>query len=145
MEVSAKDIRLTCDSRDANKAILRARFPTKTVDDIFYEVNGSKIFSKVDIIKAFHQVEIAEDLRYLTVVTTPIGLLRYKRLHMGISCASELFTELVRVLLGGIPGQINMTDDILIHGANEDKHQDSLIQVLKRLDESGLTAHLGKS
>jgi len=143
--VDPDNIRITTDSRDANKAILRTRFSSKTIDDIVYEVNGSIIFSKIDIIKAFHQVEIAEDVRYLTVITTPIGLLRYKRLHMGISCASELFTELIRVLLNGIPGQLNMTDDILVHGADETKHQDSLIQVLTKLEESGLTAHLGKS
>jgi hypothetical protein len=57
------EIRLTCDSRMQNRAIKRTRFPTKTIDDIVYMVNGARIFSKIDIRKAFHQLELAEESR----------------------------------------------------------------------------------
>ena len=88
--VPTTDIRITCDSRDANKAIRRVRFPSKTVDDLIYMVNGACEFSVLDIKDAFHQLMLAEESRNITAITTHIGLLRYKRLHMGISCASEI-------------------------------------------------------
>ena len=109
-------IRLTCDNRAQNKAIRRQRFPSKTIEDLICQVNGSTIFSNLDIYKAFHQAMLHQDCRYLTTTTSHIGLWRYIRLHMGISSAQEIFTELVRCLLEGIPGQLNMTDDILIYG-----------------------------
>ena len=67
-------VRLTCDSRAQNKAIRRTRYPSKTVEDLVYLVNGATIFSKLDILKAFHQMMLAEESRYLTTITTQIGL-----------------------------------------------------------------------
>ena len=83
-------IRLTCDNRSVNKAIKRIRYPTKTVEDLIYLVNGGTKFSKLDIIKAFHQAILAKESRNLSTITTHIDLLRYRRLHMGISCALEI-------------------------------------------------------
>ncbi len=99
-----------------NKAVRRTRYPTKTIEDLVYLVNGARVFSKLNIRKAFHQLELAEESRHLTTITTHIGLFRYKRLHMGISCASEIFTETIRVMLSDLKGQVNMTDDILVFG-----------------------------
>ncbi len=57
--------------------------------------------------------------RNLTTITTHQGLMRYTRLHMGISCASEMLSEHIRIILGGNFGQANMTDDVIIHGKTE--------------------------
>ena len=63
---------------------------------------------------------------------------------MGISCATEVFTEHVRRILEGIIGQVNMTDDVVIQGGTEEAHQRSLLTVLKRLQDNGLTLNLAK-
>ena len=63
---------------------------------------------------------------------------------MGISCASEIFTEQIRVMLQDIPGVLNMTDDILIPGKDEEDHQRAILAVLQRLEEKGLTLNLEK-
>lgn len=78
------------------------------------QVNGAVIFSTIDIMKAFHQLELDDSSRYMTTITTHIGLFRYRRLHMGINCASEIFSEEIRKLLDELPNQLNMTDHILI-------------------------------
>ena len=137
-------VRLTVDNRALNKAIRRTRFPGRSIDDLAYEVNGATIFSTLDFRKAFHQMELAEESRNLTAVTTHLGLFRYKRLHMGISCASEIFSEHIRKLLADIPGQINMTDDILVFGKTREEHHKSLMAVLTRLEENGVTLNLSK-
>ena len=63
---------------------------------------------------------------------------------MGISCASEVFSEHIRRILDGVIGQANMTDDVIIHGKTEEDHQRALLSVLKRLEDSGLTLNLEK-
>lgn len=138
------EIRITCDSRALNKAIKRTRFPTKTIEDLAYIVNGGNLFSKLDIRKAFHQLPLAEESRNLTTVTTHVGLFRYKRLHMGISCASEIFAETLRVMLEDLPGQVNMADDILVFGRSKSEHLKNLLAVLQRLEENGLTLNIDK-
>lgn len=132
-------IRLTSDSRAVNKAILRTRFPTKTIDDVILAVNGAKVFSKLDITKAFHQVEIAEESRNLTTIVTHIGLFRYKRLHMGVSSAAEIFAEVIREMLEDCPGCINMADDILVFGSTDKEHLENLKRVLQRLQDRRVT------
>jgi hypothetical protein len=49
------DVRITVDNRCQNKAIRRTHYPSKALKELLYEVNGAQIFSKLDIIKAFHQ------------------------------------------------------------------------------------------
>jgi hypothetical protein len=137
-------VRLTYDAKAQNKAIRRTRYPGKTLEDIIYLINGGKVFSKLDIIKAFHQMGLDEASRYLTTIRTHIGLFRYKRLHMGISCASEIFTEAIRVILKDCPCQLNMTDDILVHGVGYEDHWRNLVKVLKTLEEHGITLNLEK-
>jgi hypothetical protein len=114
------------------------------LEDVIYLVNGATVFSKIDLMKAFHQMLIDEQSRNLTTITTHIGLFRYKRLHMGIASASEIFTERIRTMLEGIPGQLNMTDDILVYGNTRAEHQQNLMAVLQRLEDNGFTLNREK-
>jgi hypothetical protein len=102
------------------------------------------VCSKLDFNKAFHQFEIEEEQRNTACITTHEGLFRYKRLHMGISCASEIFTEHIRRIMEDIQGQINMTDDMMAFGKSEEDHQRSLLSVLERCEQKGLTLNLEK-
>jgi hypothetical protein len=141
---SETKVRLTCDARPMNKALRRVRYPTKTMEDLIYTVNGAVKITKLDVRKAFHQMKIASRCRQHTVITTHCGLFRYKRLHMGISSASEEFTECIRKILEGIPGQTNITDDILVFGRTDEEHDECLVKVLARLEEYGITLNCDK-
>jgi len=52
------DIRLCVDLRRANEAIVRERLPIPTVDEILESLNGSTVFSKLDLGWGFHQIEL---------------------------------------------------------------------------------------
>ena len=58
---SEGDIRLCIDMRRANKAILRDRHPIPTVDEILKSLNGSKVFSKLDLRWGYYQLELTPD------------------------------------------------------------------------------------
>ena len=137
-------VRLTCDSKLVNKAIKRTRYPSKTLDNIIYLVNGLIIFTKVDFIKAFTQYLLARNSWYLTTITTHLGLYQYLRLHMGICCASEEFTEEIWCILQDYPGQLNMTDVVLVYGKTKEEHHENLMRVLKTLEVSGITVNTMK-
>lgn len=61
---------------------------------------------------------------------------------MGISSASEEFTEAIRMMLEDITGQTNLTDDILIFGKSDAEHDEALLKVLQRLEERGVTLNV---
>ena len=133
------DIRICVDMRQANKAIIRERHPMPTVEDVKAELNGSKKFSKVDLREGYHQMELSKRSREITTFSTHIGLFRYKRLNFGISSASEVFQNIIQNMLHGIKGAMNISDDIIIHGATQQEHDDALHAVFQTLKENGLT------
>ena len=84
------EIRLCVDMKEPNKAILRSSHITPTLDDMMLDLNGSKVFSKMDLGNGY-QLELSEDSRNITTFTTHVALRRYARLSFGVSSAAEIF------------------------------------------------------
>ena len=70
------DIRLCVDMRRANEAIIRERLPIPTVDEVLESLNGSAVFSKLDLRWGFHQIELEADSRDITAFATHNGIFR---------------------------------------------------------------------
>ncbi len=130
--------------RQANRAIMRERHITPTLEDILQEVTGSKFFSTLDLNQAFHQIELDQESRYITTFSTHMGLYRYKRLFFGVNSASEIFHNIIRERLSDIKGVMNAHDDILIHGKTKDEHDERLTRVRQRLTQLNLTTQKEK-
>ena len=88
-------VRLCVDMRKANTAIIRNYYPILTLDEILYEVNGAKIFSKLDLVQGYHQIVLDEKSRDITTFSPPQGLFRYKRLVFGVKNAFQDFQKIV--------------------------------------------------
>ena len=116
------DIRLCIDMRQANEAILHGRYPIPTVDELLHSMNGSKIFSKLDLKWGYHQLELSRESSQITSFMTHKGLYRYKRLLFGVSSASELYQHEISTALAGIEGVDNISDDIIVHGPDHSQN-----------------------
>ena len=101
-------VRLCVDMRMPNRAIQRERHPSPTIDDLIHEMNGAKVFSKLDLRSGYHQLSLAKESRYITTFVTHKGLRRYTRLNFGTNSASELFQNVIYNQVHDIPGVINM-------------------------------------
>ena len=141
---SGGDIRLCIDMHRANEAILRERHPIPTVDEILQSLNGSRVFSKLDLRWGYHHLELTPDSREITTFVTHCGLFRYKRLLFGVNSASEQYQHEIQTALAGIDGQENISDDIIVHGKDQAEHDANLELVIKRLGERGLTLNAAK-
>ncbi|MCG8046748.1 MAG: aspartyl protease family protein, partial [Candidatus Thiodiazotropha endolucinida] len=87
---SPNEVRICVDMREPNRAIKRTRYLIPTVDDIIVDLNGAKVFSKLDLVKGYNQLILSERSRNITCFTTHAGLFRYKRLCFGINSAAEI-------------------------------------------------------
>ena len=76
-------------------AIIRERHPVPTVEETIQEMSGGKVFSKLDLNMAYHQVELHPDSREITTFAGPDGLYRYKRLLFGVNMATEKFQQII--------------------------------------------------
>ncbi len=133
------NVRICVDMRKANQAIKRVRYLIPTVDEISQELNGAKFFSKLDLVQAYHQLELDENSRFITTFSTHVGLYRYKRLNFGNNAAAEIFQHTLQTVLQGLPGVRNLADDIIIFGHTRNEHDQALSSCLNRLSENGLT------
>ena len=52
---------------------MRRRYPIPTVDEVLHTMNGSKIFSKLDLKWGYHQLELSPESREITTFATPDG------------------------------------------------------------------------
>ena len=73
------DVRLIVDMRQANTAVVREQYPIPTVDEILQSLNGSKVFSKLDLKWRFHQVELHPDSHGITTFAANDGLHLWRR------------------------------------------------------------------
>ena len=140
-----KSIRLCGDFRmTVNPVAKLHRHPIPRVEDLFATLQGGKKFTKLDLSQAYQQLSLHPDSRKYVVINTHKGLFRYTRLPYGISSAPGIFQKEMDNLLAGIPGIVVYLDDILVTGATETEHLQSLEEVLKRLERSGLRAKKSK-
>ncbi|KAJ8366291.1 hypothetical protein AAFF_G00363010 [Aldrovandia affinis] len=102
-------------------------------------MNGSVVFSKLDLKWGYHQLELTPESREITTFAIHNGVYRYKRLLFGVSSASEQYQHEIAAALAGIEGVENISDDVIVHARDQETHDKRLHTVMKRLEESGLT------
>ncbi|KAJ8358330.1 hypothetical protein AAFF_G00014530 [Aldrovandia affinis] len=125
-------------------AIIRERYPIPTVDELLQGMNGSVVFSKLDLKWGYHQLELTPESREITTFAIHNGVYRYKRLLFGVSSASEQYQHEIAAALAGIEGVENISDDVIVHARDQETHDKRLHTVMKRLEESGLTLNPDK-
>ena len=101
-------------------------------------MNQSKIFSKLDVKWAYHQIKLDPESRDITTFATHEGLFRYKRLIFGVSCAPEIYQRTMQQTLAGCKGLRNILNNIIVFVSSEKEHNERLEEVLKKLKEKGL-------
>ena len=136
--MSNGEVRMCIDMRQANKAIVCERSPIPTVQEMLVEMNGATVFSKLDL-KGFFQCELEPGSRDVTRFVIHMGLLRMKRLSMGVTSAPECFQFTIQKVFNGLAGVLSMVDDIVVFGRDAQEPQEWLLKVMDRLLECGLT------
>lgn len=122
--------RICLDLRRVNEAVVREHFPMPVVDEYLARLGGGKMWSKLDIREAFHQVELAEDSRDVTTFITNKGLFRFKRLPFGLVTAPEVFQRIMEEILAGCEGTYWYLDDVMVEGETKEIHDKNLKKVL---------------
>ena len=138
------DVRICVDLTKLNENVLREIHPLPSVDYTLAKFGGSKFFSKMDANSAFWQRKLSDESRLLTTFLTPWGRFCFNRLPYGISTGSEQFQKCMSEKLEGLEGVEVLIDDIIVHGADQQQHDQRLSVVLKKLVEANITLNLKK-
>ena len=137
-------LRVTTDLSPLNNFVIPDRYPLPNPKDLFLELKGAKVFTKLDLRKAFFHVELHPDSRHLTTTLTQKGLRQYKRLPMGLTDSASVCQRLVAQTLADCPGTIAYVDDILVFGSSQKEHDHNLHKALARLEAKDFRLQLSK-
>ena len=113
-------------------------------DELISSLHGAKIFSDIDLNACYHQLSLAEEPRHLTTFPTHRELRRHTRLKFETNSAAEQFQQAIQQTFSRIPGVMNISDDIIVIGADKTAHNHALQQCFARLEEDGLTINRKK-
>ncbi|GFW25124.1 hypothetical protein TNCV_3156271 [Trichonephila clavipes] len=141
---SDSTVRPVGDYRQLNSVTEFDSYPMPYLNDFAHALHGKRIFSKIDIFKAFHQIPIAECDIPKTAVRTPWGLYEYTHLCFGLVNAPQTFMRFMHEVLRGLPFCFVYLDDILCYSENAEEHRSHLRTIFQRLSSYGLKLNISK-
>jgi hypothetical protein len=146
--VKKKDgtLRICIDFQQLNKYTINKKYPLLQIDDLFDQLRGEKIFSKIDLREEYHQVRIKEEDIHKTTFRTKYGNYGFVVVPFGLTNAPTVFMCLmIDIFINYFDNfVIVFLDDILIYSNSEEEHEHHLILVLQVLREHQLYAELSK-
>ena len=139
-------LRFCVDYRGLNSVTERDQHPLPIPEDQFRRLNGSQIFSKIDLRSGYYQVRIAEEDVPKTAFTTAFGLFEFTVMPFGLTNAPATFMRLMQDVFSDYINKFMVVylDDILIYSQSAAEHAKHVELVLQRLKEKQLFAKLSK-
>ena len=127
--------RFCIDYRRLNSITQKDIYPLPRIDDIIDRLNGSRIFSKLDLRSGYFQVPLASDEREKTAFSTPDGHWQFNRLPQGLKNSPSVFQRLMNSTLGLLQWDICLSylDDIIIYSSSFDQHLADISRVCQVL------------
>jgi hypothetical protein len=124
--------RMCMDYRSLNEVTIKNKYPSPRIDDLFDQLKGASIFSKIDLQSGYHQLKFRASDIPKTAFITRYGLYEYTIMSFGLTNAHAYFIYLMnKVFLEYLDKFVVVfIDDILIFSKNEEEHNEHLRLVL---------------
>ncbi|KAL0556488.1 hypothetical protein IC582_005002 [Cucumis melo] len=146
--VKKKDgsMRLCIDYRELNKVTVKNRYPLSRIDDLFDQLQGATVFSKIDLRSGYHQLRIKDEDVPKTAFRSRYGHYEFIVMSFGLTNAPAVFMDLMNRVFREFLDTfvIVFIDDILIYSKTEAEHEEHLRMVLQTLRDNKLYAKFSK-
>ena len=146
--VKKKDgsLRLCIDYRQLNRATIRNQYPLPRIDELFDQLQGSRVYSKIYLRSSYHQLKVRENDVSKTAFRTRYGHYEFLVMPFGLTNALVAFMDLMNRVFNPYLDKfvIVFIDDILVYSGNPEEHTEHLRAVLQILRERQLYAKFSK-
>nr|GFA81201.1 putative reverse transcriptase domain-containing protein [Tanacetum cinerariifolium] len=142
--VKKKDgsFRMCIDYRELNKLTVKNRYPLPRIDDLFDQLQGSSVYSKIDLWSGYHQFRIREEDIPITAFWTRYGHFEFQVMPFGVTNAPAVFMDLMNRVCKPYLDKfvIVFIDDIMIYSKSKEDHEEHLKTILELLKNEKLYA-----
>nr|ABB47133.2 retrotransposon protein, putative, Ty3-gypsy subclass [Oryza sativa Japonica Group] len=138
--------RMFVDYRALNDVTIKNKYPLPRIDDLFDQLKGATVFSKIDLRSGYHQLRIKEEDIPKTAFTTRYGLFECTVMSFGLTNAPAFFMNLMNKVFMEYLDKfvVVFIDDILIYSRTKEEHEEHLRLALEKLREHQLYAKFSK-
>ncbi|GKE82557.1 retrotransposon protein, putative, ty3-gypsy subclass, partial [Tanacetum coccineum] len=141
-----RSFRMCIDYRELNKLTVKNRYPLPRIDDLFDQLQGSSVYSKIDLRPGYHQLRVREEDIPKTAFRTRYGHYEFQVMPFGLTNAPAVFMDLMNRVCKPYLDKfvIVFIDDILIYSKNKEEHEGHLKLILELLKKEELYAKFSK-
>jgi len=128
-------IRLCIDYRSLNEVTIKNKYPLPKIEDLFDQLSGAKVFSKIDLRSGYYQLKIRPQDIPKTAFVTRYGLYECTVMSFGLTNAPAYFMYLMNKVFMEYLDKfvVVFIDDILVFSKTEEEHEQHLRLVLDKL------------
>jgi hypothetical protein len=126
--------------RSLNEVIVKNKYPLPRIEDLFDQLRGANVFSKIDLRSGYHQLRIRPSDIPKTTFITKYGLYEFTVMSFGLTNALTYFMYLMNSMFMDYLDMLVVVfiDDILVYSQSEQEHEEHLRKVLQRLRDCQL-------
>ncbi|GKA18092.1 putative reverse transcriptase domain-containing protein [Tanacetum coccineum] len=138
--------RMCIDYRELNKLTVKNRYPLSRIDDLFDQLQGSRIYLKIDLRSGYHQLRVREEDIPKTAFRTRYRHYEFQVMPFGLTNAHAVFMDLMNQVCKPYLDKfvIVFIDDILIYSKRKQEYEEHLKLILELLKKEELYAKFSK-
>ncbi|GJW15237.1 putative reverse transcriptase domain-containing protein [Tanacetum coccineum] len=131
---------------ELNKLTVKNRYPLSIIDDLFDQLQGSSVYSKIDLRSGYHQLKVRDEDIPKTAFRTRYGHYEFQVMPFGLTNAPAVFMDLMNQVCRPYLDKfvIVFIDDILIYSKTKEEHDAHLRLILELLKKEELDAKFSK-
>ncbi|GJR88173.1 putative reverse transcriptase domain-containing protein [Tanacetum coccineum] len=121
------------DYQELNKLTVKNRYPLQRIDDLFDQLQGSSVYSKIDLRSGYHQLRVREEEIPKTAFITCYGHYEFQVMPFGLTNTTAIFMDLMNRVCKPYLDKfvIVFIDDILIYSKSKQEHEEHLKLILE--------------